>query len=234
MSGVYGYRPYGAQPSGVAVSRLVAAALLTVGAALAIGGSFAAFRSFRIESAGTEARTLTTTGWGVTEDPASDIATGTESVLHGIPLTVAAVVALVAALLLVLSARRPGDPAPGRLLGVGAAGLLAGVVTVIWMELTTFLRNVSAADEAGSGSTLRASGEIGAGGYLILVAAVTVLVAAALLLVPRRDPGPVPAQPGRFPPLGPGQPPWSGGPPPGPAGPGWGPPPPAGWPPPQG
>jgi hypothetical protein len=232
MSGVYGYPPYGAQPSGPAVSRLVAAALLTVGAALAIGGSFGVFRSFRIESAGTGARTLTTTGWGVTEDPVSDIVVpGTASVLHGIPLTVAAVVAPVAALLLVLSARRPGDPAPGRLLGVGAAGLLAGIVAVIWMELTTFVRNISAADEAGPGSTLRASGQIGAGGYLILVAAVAGLVAAALLLVPRRDVGPAPVQPGWFPPLGPGQPPWSGGPPPGPVGPGWGPPPPAGWPP---
>jgi hypothetical protein len=231
MSGVYGYPPYGAQRPGVAVSRMVAAALLTVGAALAVGGSFGAFRRFRIESDVSGTSTLTTTGWGVTQDPLSDVVPGAVSVLHGIPLTVAAVVALVAALLLVLSARRPGDPAPGRLLGVGAAGLLVGVVAVIWMELTTFVRNISAADEAGPVSTLRASGQIGAGGYLILVAAVAVLVAAALLLVPRRDAGPVAVQPGRFPPLGPGQPPWSGGPPPGPAGPGWGPPPPAGWPP---
>jgi hypothetical protein len=231
MSGVHGYPPYGGQRATVAVSRLVAAALLTVGAALAVGGSFGTFSSYRFESEATGTSTITSTGWWTIEEPASDVALAA-SILHGIPITVAAVVALLAALLLVVAARSPGDPAPGRLLGVGAAGLLVGVVAVIWLELVTRVRNVAVAvEEAGPDSSFRASLQIGAGGYLILVAGVAVLVAAALLLTPRRDVGPVPLPPGRFPPLGPDQAPWMGGPPPGPA-PGWGPPPPSGWAPP--
>jgi hypothetical protein len=209
--------------------------LLVVAAGLAVGGSFAAFQVYRYESGYSEASTTTSSGWGVTVEPAPEQPTPQVGPLHGIPLTVAAVLALVAALLLVLWARRADDPATARLLGVLAGGVLIGVVSVIWLNLLTALRNVNAvAEEAGPDSSFRATAEVGAGAYLVLVAGAAALVAVALLLVPRRpDPGGHPAS-GLFPPLGPGpQPPWwpapQPWPQPGPGGPqpGWGPPPPA-------
>jgi hypothetical protein len=211
------------------VSRLVAAALLALAAAMALGGSFGAFSIYRFESEYTEPTTSTTTGWGTTEEPVSEEA-ATVDILHGIPLSVAAALALVAAVLLVLTARRPGDPAPGRLLGVGAVGLLVGVVAVVWLELITFARSVASVQETAGGAGFRSSLQIGSGGYLILAAALAALVAAVLLLVPRRGAGPVPPAPAQ--PFGPGLPQWTDAaqwapPRHGPAAPqpGWGPPP---------
>jgi hypothetical protein len=215
---------------------MIAAALLVVAAALAVGGSFGAFSIYRFESQSdvVSSSTTTTTGWGDFEEPPSEGAPAAAEILHGIPLVVAAVLALVAAVLLLMSARRPDDPAPGRLLGTGAAGLLVGVVAVIWLELITFTRNVAAnAAASGPDSEFRSTYEIGVGGYLILVGGLAALVAAVLLLVPRRSPGP-----GPVPPFWPGQQQWPSAPqqwqgppqqwaPPGPAAPqpGWGPPP---------
>jgi hypothetical protein len=237
MSGGYGYPGFGAQRQPVAVSRLVAAALLVVGAALAVGGSFGAFSVFHFESDFTQTTTTTTTtGWGVFEEPQSE-PPAASSVLDGVPIIIAATSGLVAALLLVLTARRPGDQVPGRLAGVGAAGLLVGVVAVIWLDLISSRRNVAAATEAAAtDSDFRTSFQIGVGGYLILVAALAALVAAVLLLVPRRPgsaaPVGVPPGAGPFPAFGAGpQAPWPATPSPwsrpGPDAPppGWGPPP---------
>jgi hypothetical protein len=221
MSGGYGYPQSGAQ---VAVPRMIAAALLVVAAALVFGGSFGAFSIFRFESPYTPASTTTTTAWGsVREPPSEDIPAGV-TILHGIPLSVGAVLALAAAVLLMLSARRPDDPALGRLLGACAGGMLTGVVAVIWLVISASVANVAA--NAVADSEFRSSYEIGVGAYLILVGAVVALVASVLLLLPRRRPGP-----GPVPPYGPGQPQWPGAPqpwpPPGSAvpPPGWGPPP---------
>lgn len=239
MSGVYGYPQ--ARPQ-VAVPRVIAAALLVAAAALALGGSFGAFSVYRFESQldVVSSSTTTTTGWGDFEEPpAEQGASAAAEILHGIPLTVGAVLALVAAVLLLMSVRRPGDPTLGRLLGTGAAGLLVGVIAVIWLELITFMRNVAA--NAGVDSDFRSSYQIGAGGYLILVGGLAAVAAAALLMVPRRGAGPAPVPPyGAGQPQWPGAPeqwpgapqPWQGAPPPwappgpvGPPPPGWGPPP---------
>jgi hypothetical protein len=235
MSGAYGYPPFGPQRAPVAVPRLVAAVLLFLAAALAVGGSFAALSIYRFESEFTPATTTTTTGWGQVQDPLPTEPLPTPIIQHGIPLTVAGVVALVAGLLLVLSARRADDPALARSLGIAGGGLLIGVISVIWLQLITIVRNVAAntrQEDVDAG--IRSSYEIGLGGYLILVAAIAALVAALLVMVPRRGTAaPSPAQPGtgQFPALGPGaQPTWPAAPQtwpqPGPGAPppGWGPP----------
>jgi hypothetical protein len=235
MAAGYGYAQYGPPPAPVAVSRVVAAALLVVAAALALGGSFGAFSVYRFESGVSPASTTTTTtGWGYFQEPAPDEPLQAPRVLYGIPLTAAAVLALVVALLLVLSARRAQDPSAIRSLGVGSGALLVGIVSVIWLQLVSIARNVAASVEPGDADLgIRASYVVGVGGYLILAAALAALAAAVLLLVsrPRTHP-PAAVPPGQFAPLGPGgQPMWPQQtpywPPPGPGAPpppGWGPP----------
>jgi hypothetical protein len=190
---------------------MIAAALLVVAAALAVGGSFGALSIYRFESQSdvVASSTTTTTGWGDFEEPPSEEGVpGAAEILHGIPLTAGAVLALVAAVVLLMSARRPGDPALGRLFGTGAAGLLVGVVAVIWLELITFTRNVAAnVAAAGPDSDFRSTFEIGVGGYLVLVGGLAALAAVVLILVPRRDPGPGPAAT-----YAAGQPQWPGAP----------------------
>ncbi|MGH8966716.1 MAG: hypothetical protein ACRDXB_15510, partial [Actinomycetes bacterium] len=184
MSGVYGYPQPGPPRSVVAVPRMIAAALLVAAALSTVGGSFAAFSVYRFESDYTPASTTTTTGWGAFEDPVPEEPTTSANFLHGIPLTIAAVLALVAAVVILRSARQPGDGASGRLLGTSAVGLLVGVVAVIWLELLTLVRNVAAvAAEAAPDIGIRTSFEIGLGGHLILVGGLAGLAAAALLLV---------------------------------------------------
>jgi hypothetical protein len=118
LSGVYGY-PRSAPHRPVVSSRLVAAALLVVAAALALGGSFGALSIYRFESDFTGSGTITVTGWGSTEEPVTETSVDTAFVLHGIPLVAAA---------LLLVPRRdagPVPPAPVPSFGPGrtAAGL---------------------------------------------------------------------------------------------------------------
>jgi hypothetical protein len=146
MAAGYGYPQYGPPPAPVAVSRLVAAGLLVVAAALALGGSFGAFSVYRFESDLTAtSTTTTTTGWGYFTDPAPDEPSEAPRILYGVPLAAAAVLALVVALLLVLSARRTQDPGGVRSLGVGSGGLLVGIVSVIWLQLVSIARNSGSA-----------------------------------------------------------------------------------------
>jgi hypothetical protein len=230
----YGYAQHGPPQAPVAVSRVVAAGLFVLAAALTLGGTFGAFSVYRFESDLSPASTTTTTtGWGFFQDPAPDEPLPAPRILYGIPLTAAAVLALVVALLLVLSARRTQDPGVVRSLGVGSGGLLVGIVSVIWLQLGSIARNVAASAEPGDADLgIRSSYVVGLGGYLILVAALAALAAAVLLLVSRpHAPTMVPPGQGQFPPLGPGgQPMWqpqapywpqpgTGAPPPG-----WGPP----------
>lgn len=208
MTGGFGYPQYGPPPAPVAVPRLVAAGLFVLAAVLAMAGSFAAFSVYRFESELAPASTTTTTGWGSFEEPVPAEPLPAPKILYGIPLVVAAVLALVVALLLVLSARRAQEPGAVRSLGVGSGGLLIGVVSVIWLQLVTIARNVAEAAQPGDEDAgFRTSYQIGAGGYLILVAALLALAAAVLLLVPRRgSPAPAAAPPGTpmYPALGPG------------------------------
>jgi hypothetical protein len=233
MPGGYGYPPYAPPRAPVAVARLVAAGLLLLAGTMALGGSFAALSVYRSESDATAARTTTTTGWGLYEDPVREEPLPIPIVRFGIPLTAAAVLVLVFALLLVLSARRAGDEGTVRALGVGGGGLLTGVVSVVWLQLVAIDQNVAASTEPGGpASGFRAS--YGVGGYLILAAAFVALAAAVLLLVPPRGAvAPTAPQPGQFPAFGPGASPvWQPAPQhwpqPGPGAPppGWGQPPP--------
>jgi hypothetical protein len=234
MSGGYGYPPYAPPRAPVAVSRLVAAGLLLVAGTMALGGSFGALSVYRSESGATPARTTTTTGWGLYEDPVREQELPIPIIRFGIPLTAAAALVLVVALLLVLSARRAGAAGTVRALGVGGGGLLIGVVSVVWLQLVSIDQNVAAAAEPGGlASGFRASYDIGVGGYLILAGALVALAAAVLLLVPPRGVvAPMAPPSGQFPAVGPGVPPaWQPAPQhwpqPGPGAPppGWGPPP---------
>lgn len=232
MSVGYGYPPYGPQRVPVAVPRVVAAALFALAAGLALGGSFGTISVYGYESESGPASSTTITGWSIFHDPVPE--QPVPLVLTGVALAVAAVLALVVALLLVLTARRREDTGAVGSLGVGSGGLLVGIVLAIWLDLVASGRNVAAIagrqDAIDTG--FRPTFEVGAGAYLVLGAALVALAAAVLLLVARR-PAPTPLPPGRFPALGPGpggSPSWQQAPQPWPQPgpgvppPGWGPP----------
>jgi hypothetical protein len=240
MSGGFAYQQYGPQRAKPAVLRLVAAALLVVAAGIGVGGSFATFSTYTSqyfsdvdpEYSDEEPSVYRSNGWESTVEPAPETPVTSVAPLVGIPIVVAGAVAFLGALLLVLTARRPDDPAAGRLLGVGASGLLCGAVAVVLIGNLTEVRNVTASAEAFPDSGFRSSIELGPGFWLLLVAGVVALAAAVLLLVPRRA-APAAPFPGHGvappPPYGPGQAqPWYGTPPAGPQQPDPGAPPP-GW-----
>jgi hypothetical protein len=165
----------------------VAAVLLLLSAVLAVSGSFATLSEYRVESASGAPAVATSTAWGRTgtETPSEGLDQAAPPI--GIPLVVAAVLAIAAAFLLLRSTADQVDPVRGRILGGVAAGLLAGSVAVIWIEQLTFARNAAANASAisgrvGGGSPVRATLDLGAGAYLLLVAALLALVAALVLL----------------------------------------------------
>lgn len=179
------------------VTRLLGATLLVVTAGLAAGGSFGAFTVYRFDS-GTSSTTRTTTGWAYTfdQDP-PDVEPGAP--LLGIPLTVGAVLALVAALLLVLGGRRAGEAVQGRVLGTAAGGLICGTVASIWLDLVSSISYYAALrDSDGADVTYTQTVDPGIGGWLVLAAGVLALVAVGLLLLPGRSApgGLVPPYPG--------------------------------------
>jgi hypothetical protein len=206
MSGGYGYPQYGPPRPAVAVPRVVAAALFALAAGLALGGSFGTFSVYGYETGSSPARTTTTTGWSFSFEPAV-AETSIGVVLTGVALSVAAVLALVVALLLVLTARRREDPAVVRSLGVGSGGLLVGTVLAIWMDLVASARNVAttASRQDNIDAGFRSIYAVGVGAYLTLGAALVALAAAVLLLVARGPArAPVPPGTGPFPASGPG------------------------------
>jgi hypothetical protein len=148
--------------------------LLLVVAALAVGGSFGA-----VWTQGTGDYSTTVTSWALTT---SSPRTGASTLARfsGILHIVGALVAVVAAIVIMATGRRPGGSGVGRSLGIAAGALLVGDITFV----------------------------LGAGAWLHLVAAVIALVAVVLLLVPERRQAIVPP-PGWAPgPVGPPPPGW--------------------------
>jgi hypothetical protein len=208
MSGAYARPQLGPPGAAPGVPRLIAAGLLVVAAALAVSGSFQALSVRRYEFSLSGPTVVVTTAWGVGIDPHPETPTSVAAAAPlGIPLVVAAGSAVVAAILLLLSARRPGDHVPARMLGVVSAGLLVGSVWTIWIELTTQAGNARAVAESGADSGFRPTITYGSGAWLILGAALLALVAVPLLVV-RVDGAPTEPPVG---PYGPGPqfpPPW--------------------------
>ncbi|WP_433278815.1 hypothetical protein ACQPZA_05120 [Pseudonocardia xinjiangensis] len=189
MSGVHLQPQFGPPDAAPGVPRLIAAGLLVVSAALAVGGSFLALSVRRYEFSLSGPTVVVTTAWGVGIDPPPEAPTSVAAAAPlGIPLVVAAGAAVVAAILLLLSARRPGDHVPARMLGVVSAGLLGGSIWIIWIELTTQASNARAAAEGGIDSGFRPTVGYGPGAWLLLGAAMVALVAVPLLMVRPDDP----------------------------------------------
>jgi hypothetical protein len=191
MSGGHGdrYRIVGPQDGRPAAIRLVAAALLVVLAALAVGGSFGAFAIWEI-AGGTDpagGSTMFENGWQRSADPPPSVPQ--DNAQHGISLTIGALLGVAAAIMLVLTARRAGDPAAPRLAGVGAAAFLLGSIGAVWLDVAAFLRVAAALErttnERGP-TTLDTDFGVGIGAWLLLLAAIIALVAIGLLMTPRR------------------------------------------------
>jgi hypothetical protein len=207
---------------------LAAAVLLIVTAGLAVGGSFGAFIVHHSDPGPDgSAITQSTSGWRFEitglDVPADQLGSPP---LNGVPLTLAGLLAIAAAILLLVRARDERVPAAGRGLAMLAGSLLAGTVAAVWFDLVLAVR------AATSGAALWGAAEIGVGGWVILAAALLAVVAAGLVAAtgaqPARPAGsPLPPYPARGPSGAPyGQAPGWGPYPPQPphppqAGPGW-------------
>lgn len=186
MSGGYGGWAPAARPRGEpSAVRLVAASLLVVVAALAVGGSFGEILVDR--GAG-----YSYNGWQYFfDDP--DLGLGATPPQDGIVLAVGAVLTVVAAIMLALSARRADDPAAPRLVGVGSVMFVLGDIGSVWLY-------AGRATLDGQSDPSLAGRSVGTGGWVLLAAAVVALAVVGLLLVPRRTPAAGPGWPGGGPP----------------------------------
>jgi hypothetical protein len=219
--------PYPGTPRRAGSAPAVAAALLVVMAALAVGGSFAALDSrtyYLPDVVGVDPPrigTMSRTGWLVTVEATQGAAPVIDSGAPlGLPLVVGALVGLVAAGLLVPARRRIDARVTARLVGAVACGVTVGGFAMVWTDLIAEAINLPGADALSPGAPPTVM-HLGAGAWLVLAAAMLALVVTGLLLVPVRGgvplPGGGPAGPGRWPPpvqAGPGGPPLA--PPPGP------------------
>lgn len=202
MSGGYGY-PVPRSGRGI-----VAALLLFVVAALAVGGSFGTITASTYSD-----RTTAVTGWTQTVTP-PPVATVRPwmSTQHGIILTIAALLGVIGAVMIMATRQGSGGASAGRSLGTAGAALLIGDTAAIWLGLVTTVRNYTIVNE---GPTPDFVLQPGIGAWLLLAAAVVALVVAVLLIVPERQPAfmPPPAwAPGPY--AGPYAPPPPGWPPP--------------------
>jgi hypothetical protein len=122
----------------MAVKTLVSVVLLVLAAGLAIGGSFATldvFRSHGTDPSLNDVNTTTANAWSLVYTPASD--TGDRVQYLGYALSVGALLALAAAVLLVLTGPRLATFA--RAAAPVAAGLLFGVTLTVAMSVLTDL-----------------------------------------------------------------------------------------------
>jgi hypothetical protein len=165
---------------------VIAAVLLVLASAAAVGGSFLAFWTYTSTYTPTsggddEVTTTSATGWWyTTSDDSTEPLSFTP--LDGAVLAIGALLAVVAAVMLLLSARRADDPPASRLVGVAGAAFLIGAVSDLFANLVSLV--MSSQDEGDSGFAY--SYRIGAGGWVVLGAALVALVAVGLLLAPRR------------------------------------------------
>jgi hypothetical protein len=167
------------------VLRLVAAGLLVVMAVLAFGGSFGTYTTWSYVSP-VDNRVISTTynGWWAATDQPVEGASEPTAVPDGILLTIGALLAVVAAVMLTLTARRAGDPPGPRLVGVTSAAFLLGLICLIWLGQIISLRDYSSTER---NDTYQYTLSVGLGSWLLLVAGVVALAVLGLLLTPRRS-----------------------------------------------
>jgi hypothetical protein len=166
----------------------IGVALLPVVAALAVGGGFGSFVVGRGVSAGSP-WTSTYTETGSEHGFDWPLIAPTESAPPlGIALGVAAALAFLATLLLVLRSGRPERAVHGRLLGVGACGVVVAVAAHVWLDLAAAMRNAGVL--AAMGRDIVAGP--GTGAWLVLAAGILALTALALLVPVARPVGPPP------------------------------------------
>lgn len=171
--------PYGPPPAARSgrVPVVVAAVLLLVAAALAIGGTFAPFATYSFS----DLNTSISTGWAVTYEP-PDPDYETVGDLSGIPITAGAALSLLAAILLLASRR----PAPAvRLIGVTGAAVLVGAVATVLLGLLTTAANVAQteSDSESAGLSSMTTYLIGPGAWIELAAAAVALGAILVLMM---------------------------------------------------
>jgi hypothetical protein len=187
MSGPYAHPQTGPPSPNLGAPRLIAAALLVVAAALAVGGTFLALSVRRYDFGLPGPTVVATTGWTVNIEGAPGMSNPPGAAPLGIPVVVAAGLAAVAAILLLLSVRRAGDHVLARIAGIGAVGLLVGSVWIIWIELFTLASNVATAVTNGSDGGFHPVVVFGAGAWLLLAAALLALACIPLLAMPPAD-----------------------------------------------
>jgi len=188
MSGPYAHPQTGPPSPNLGAPRLIAAALLVVAAALAVGGTFLALSVRRYDFGLPGPTVVATTGWTVNIEGAPGMSNPPGAAPLGIPVVVAAGLAAVAAILLLLSVRRSGDHVLARIAGIGAVGLLVGSVWIIWIELFTLASNATAAAVMnGSDGGFHPVVVFGAGAWLLLAAALLALACIPLLAMPPAD-----------------------------------------------
>ncbi|WP_433292738.1 hypothetical protein ACQPZQ_05715 [Pseudonocardia sp. CA-142604] len=187
MSGPYAHPQTGPPTPNLGAPRLIAAALLVVAAALAVGGTFLALSVRRYDFGLPGGTVVFTTGWAVSIVGAPGMSNPPGAAPLGIPVVVAAGLAAVAAILLLLSVRRSGDHVLARIAGIGAVGLLVGSVWIIWIELFTLASNAAAAVRDGSDGGFHPVVVFGAGAWLLLAAALLALICIPLLAMPPAD-----------------------------------------------
>lgn len=185
-------------------TRLLGALAAVVAAVLAIVGSFQALVTGELTLQGRSAMTVTITGWELAAHaPAGQttpLATVGGAAQNGIPLTVAACLLVVAALLAVVAAPRVAIAGAGRVAvvaGATAAAFLTGIVVTVAVQVANLSHTFRPTGTAAANPGYAASAGPGAGFWLELVAAVLAIAAAVLVTLPgRRDR----AEPYEFPP----------------------------------
>jgi hypothetical protein len=168
------------------------AALLVLVAALSVGGSIMPLVVGRGVYTGSP---LTPTGIATGAENGFDIpivAPFRTAPPLWIALGAGAALALVAALVLLLRARRSEISARARALGIVSCAVLVGISAHVWIDLLAAMRNAEVL--ARSGHDVVAAP--GAGAWLLLVAAVVALASIGLLLVPVTPTHEAPAPPG--------------------------------------
>jgi hypothetical protein len=182
VSGGYGY------PAARSGRGIVAAILLFVVAALAVGGSFGAI------SAQTYGESTTAvTGWMLTTTPPPpNTVRPRMATLHGVVLTVGALLGCVGAVMIMAARRGSGGASLGRSLGIASAALLIGDIAAMWLGVLSSVHNFAILSEGPAPDFVY---QPGIGAWLLLADAMVALVVVVLLLVPERQPaaGPQPA-----------------------------------------
>ncbi|PWV80323.1 hypothetical protein SAMN05421630_109199 [Prauserella marina] len=166
----------------VASRSLPVAVLCVLAAALTVAGSFIPLFSGELSLLGTRQLSIGITAWGFdTDAPTREGGVA----VNGVPLVFAAVLLLVAAALVLFTARASGAARRG--LGAasvtGAAAFLAGTVWTVGMQAASWVDTFRPTGDAAGDSDVGVDAGLSAGMWLLIAAAVLALAGAAWALV---------------------------------------------------